>query len=412
MAKSPDFRRTAIMPAAPPAGVPDAAVQTALQGLGGRPLPTRKPMQASYTDKTRQQLEHLGWQDGDPVPPELAAKIQQIQREIMADQQSATLDIPLDRPPLKPGKTIDIRDLPEERQAELRSLLVEAKNEEAASAVTRVANAAIESQINPNSPPSVQAAQRAVMQAAQSQNFTGPTASVVSRPQLSPQAQVPEGKEVAGISGIAPVFMQPTPPVVDTNTVEPATTPPAQAGSDVPLDRCPRCLFDLRMQYDANPTDTDKQRFLAAMLSQTRFTKQYKLFGDQLQVIFRSLTSKESNLLFRQLNFDLQQGRIGTQAEYMMQLAAYRLAMSIAEVRNSTGAPIVEISPVFDIPHDTPGPNDTETHLVPLLKWFDEDGITDESLRRMLGQLHRHFQRTVEALEAMASEPDFWKEIG
>jgi hypothetical protein len=43
--------------------------------------------------------------------------------------------------------------------------------------------------------------------------------------------------------------------------------------------------------------------------------------------------------------------------------------------------------------------------------WFYKEIVTQEPLRRIIGQQHREFQRLVEALEAMTSDSSFWKGI-
>jgi hypothetical protein len=48
---------------------------------------------------------------------------------------------------------------------------------------------------------------------------------------------------------------------------------------------------------------------------------------------------------------------------------------------------------------------------VPLREYFDKHVLPQETVRRVVGQHHRQFQRLVEALEANAASPDFFDGI-
>lgn len=128
---------------------------------------------------------------------------------------------------------------------------------------------------------------------------------------------------------------------------------------------------------------------------------------------FRSLLSKETDLLFQQLGIDMRNGEFTGETDYFMRLQEYRLYMSVERLVGDNGEVIAEIPPIFDIPYDEPETGAVlQTRLVNMRDWFNDEAVPNESLRRVMTQHHRSFQRLVEALEAMTSEPDFWKGIG
>lgn len=177
----------------------------------------------------------------------------------------------------------------------------------------------------------------------------------------------------------------------------------------MPHQLCPRCNWNMQHDFTAQATDEDRQSFFVAMLGLQRFTKMVPLMNSAITVTFRTLTAKESVLAFEQLSYDQQETPMTT-AEYYMALINYRMCMSIESVRASEKV-ILQVPPIFEIPYDPPPGNTKITPLVELQKWITETGITQEPLRRAIGQQHRQFQRLVETLEAQTAEPSFWQGI-
>ncbi len=338
--------------------------------------------QVLMTDYTRRQLETLGWKEGDPVPDSrLAQRIAQVQAAIKTELEQMP-NVDPNREPVRPSRTIELSQLPPEKQAELRQALQEYTAEAKREAAAAAAQAATDVYVNPQAPPSVQAAQRVAAQTAMASS-----ADIVFEPSQP---------KVTALPPIPAPAAAPAAPAAETAPTAGAVTAPTH---------CPRCDWDLQAKFDLVPSDTDRTAFVVALMSMTRFEKTYPLFGGKMTVTYRSLLARETNLLFKTLGQEVRDGQINGDGEYMMQLMDYRLAMSVASLRGEDTI-LQDVPAIFDIPCD----NESQ-RLPKMLEWFNEEVVINEPLRRIVGKQHREFQRLVEALEAQTSAPDFWKGI-
>jgi hypothetical protein len=168
----------------------------------------------------------------------------------------------------------------------------------------------------------------------------------------------------------------------------------------------------LSIGFDVEPTDADRISFVATILGTERFKKTYPLMGGKINVSFRSLTADETDLVFRQMRLDQIKGEILGDADYFGRLNVYRLALMVENISDGQGQIITDVPPIFDIPYDEPEFGmPSQTRIVPMVEWFNKEVCTTESLRRVVSQKHREFQRLLEALEAQTGEPDFWRGI-
>lgn len=451
MAKTPNFRRQPVPPPPPAAGdapgAPQGASQIPAQQNPGDEPDSKLPLptgQATMTDYTKRQLKKLGWQEGDPVPGDMGLRIQRVARKIQDEAAEASHGFePGSR--AKVGRTVDLDDLPAEEKERLARHLAAFKEEMRQEAQQAAAQAELESQVTQTADPSVQEAQRIALQAQQRQEAqraaqqAGPEVVLDDSPQqqasqqyaqqvaekMPAHLQPREGAQVVSADGIANFVTQNPQEAMqkqqeavaaDERVRQEQAAPeeePEGAGGTAALERCPRCLWKLDMPFEAEPTEADKQLFIAGVIGNTRFTKTYNLMGGNLQVTYRSLTSNEVDLVFHQIGIEARNGMILTEPEYMMKLQDYRLVLSVERIADGAGHTIAECPPVFDIPYDEPeAGRPEETRLRPMREWFMEEVCPSESLRRLVAQNHRVFQRVVEALEAMTSEPDFWSGIG
>lgn len=430
--KSPSFRKQPVPQPPSPAATGEGIPITPAPGGGTLPIPTGDVI---LSDWDKQQLSHIGWEEGQKLPPDFARQIKQVQKQAQADVDTAREDLIAQGQKaggkVKIGKELNLADLPAARQEELRGVLADyqeyAKKEQARQDIV----AAQEAKVVPNADPSVAQAHRTAM-AAEDQTAASaaaglpeveirPPRQASESPQLPPEIRPRDGAEIAGMENVAPFVTHPGPP-------QPERPPPrakeqpspevppadqvADAGGVNPVSYCPRCMWDVRQPWELQPEDTDKEQFVAAILGGTRFTKLISVMGGRLQITYRSLTSQETDLVFKQLGIDLRQEKLFDDAQYFMQLQVYRLAMSVERIENGNNDVLAEIPPVFEIEYDPPGPDEPEeTQLTKLVKWFNNEAAPQESMRRIVAQHHRQFQRLVEALEAMTSEPDFWKGI-
>jgi len=411
----PDFSRRTVPTPATPGAVPMTP--------GSMPLPTG---QVVITDDTRRELTKLGWQDGDPIPGDLGERISEIRAQVAQERAAATPALPPDFVPPK-SRTVSIDDLPEAYQQELRDHIAKTKAMMPAIEAAQAQEAKIAAMIPEGSSPEMAAAMRTnaaaaqqveMRKAAEAVTKQGPTASVsasVQRDVVS-SAPPPDGKVVAGVQGISPAFAALEEAKLATQAATapappPATEPeppPPDAGLHAMLENCPRCLWDLRVRFDAEPDERDKTAFVASILGSSRFVKQYDLLDGNVSITYRSLTTFESSLLMTQMGYDATAGQFAGDGDFFARLMEYRLVMSVQKIQGKDDKPFHDIPPIGDIPYDPPIGGAPETPLVPMRKWFYEVVLTQETFRHMIGQQHRQFQRMVEKLETMSDSPDFW----
>ena len=391
----------------------------------------RPPMRAGVhmTDFTRSQLQKIGWKDGDPIPGDLGKRIQEIQQAIREERESTTLeDSPL-AAGWKPvqAKFMDIGALPPEKQAELKQYLEEYNAQIAQEEAFNKQQAKVESRI----PENIQGQQRELMvdqimasEAALQRRQLQQTGTVIDdRPVRQPVESgpppgmpVPEGKVFAGNIGMPSIaqkiksLKQQQQPAVEPL---PPEEPVVSSGATTTHDTCQRCAWPLSMPFTTEPTVEDKQGFLAAIIGLSRFEKEYALLGDNLILRLRSLSSDETATLQNQLSAMVRAGQSIGDGEYWSNLMEFRLVMSVSRITVG-GNVIYSAPPVKEWDTANPQQADSEIHPTPLPRmrtYFYEKGVTQEPLRRIIGQTHQEFQRLVEALEAMTNNADFWTGI-
>jgi len=387
------------------------------------------------SDFTKKQLQAVGWKPGDPVPGDLGQRLQEIQAEVVKERQEADLE----NSELAAGWTppvasfVNIEDLPPEKQDEIRGYLAEYKEQMAQQAAHDEAVANVDASI----PENVQGEQRAIMRnqilqgqaamaARQAGQPTGESVVIDDREQTTaPPAdmQVPEGKTYAGSIGAPSVAdkiehlkqqqataQQPEQPAASP-TPEPSQH--VSAGAVGQMVHCPRCAWNVNLPFDVKPTETDKQKFMAAVLGLARFEKKYDLLGGKLAVFFRSLTSEESAILQQRLGAMVRSGESIGDGEYWAHLMEFRLVMSVSRIEIG-GNITYQVPPLQEWARTHPAADGSPvlpTDIPRLRDYFYKEGPTQEPVRRILGQTHRNFQRLVELLEVMTNDPDFWEGI-
>jgi hypothetical protein len=176
---------------------------------------------------------------------------------------------------------------------------------------------------------------------------------------------------------------------------------------------CPRCNWDMRLKFDNDVTQEDKEVFIAITLGGERFKKAYELLGGRYRVHFRSLMAEENTEIHHQLLLDQKAGDFLNDTEWFLRFFEYRLACSIEKI-------VINDKPEIIVPEldDVAGrelPNESDissaSDLVRLRKYVLASTLKNEVTRRIVGTQFRQFQRLYETLEAMALEPNFWQGI-
>ena len=346
----PDFSRVAAPRPAPPAAAP-TPVETSLEFPQER-LPQSRERVGIYDPQTRQQLQQIGWSDGDPVPSDLPkvveAAIAKARQDVLAREPRTLQEahgLPDDfKPDVAPIRTI--ADLPPEQLAELRDYMAEFKRT-GKTAADRERAAMIET---------------AIAQQPAGVGVPPPTARGV--------ADWEQQALVADRGPTLPRFDNPAPPPPPPT---PAETPKPAADEASTFDtRCPHCNHRTAEPV-AEPTDEDVASFLAQVAG-GRFIKQYELFGGKLFVAFRTLLTAEERMIDMQMRADCRSGHTLSQAQYITDHTRYRLALSIAGFGGPGYAQTLRnIPPIAEIAYTADPAKPERTALTELANWVDTE---------------------------------------
>lgn len=395
MSDSPLVRKP-VPPAAKPATAP-RPVPTGPIPPGGAP--------AHITPETQRQLEAVGWQPGQVIPANLSKKIQQLQARVN-QEIAAGPPVPPDHKPPQP-RMVDITEWPAHAQEELRQFMAAAQQKAEQQAARDAQEAAIDAEAPTGASPSVAAAYK---QARMRELETGPGHTIPGIPTET------EGGGKVHTSGILPIFQEQPELPGGQEAAEQPQAPPKQDGIKVAAEAeaharlCPRCNWDMKMEFDVSPTAKDREVFVAGILAQTRFRKEVELLGGRVKVTFRTLNSSEAEVLYSEMRRLVRDGEVFGDAEYFMTLQGFRLTLGVEkvviddEVRGEV--------PEYDRFEAEPAEAERKSKLKLMQEYLWKTVIPQEPLRRVVAQQHRYFQRLTEALEAQTSVPDFWTGIG
>ncbi len=327
-----------------------------------------------FSDFTKKTLAQFGWVEGDPLPTALSDTLLRIKETLPPSQRTDVL--------------VDLAVMTPESVEEVKNLLVAAKKY----AADKTQQAEID------------------------QKTAGLSASAraVYEQIVKGEAQPPEAPQI--VDDRAEISKEPAPemekPTIEVDVPqEPAVIANPPAEQSVILPFCPRCGWDMRQKFEVQPTDRDKEDFLATLLGGTRFKKSYELFGGKIIVTFRGLLADENKLIYRQLVLDQQENKVATEAEWFVQMMDYRLACSLEDIKDKAGKVIAVVPELSEMPFTRNPEQPLETALVKQLEFVSTKILAQEVTRRLVATHLRQFQRLVEALEAMALEPSFWNGI-
>lgn len=180
------------------------------------------------------------------------------------------------------------------------------------------------------------------------------------------------------------------------------------------ITNCQHCGWDLKKNDLVTVTEDDKQDFVQSILGGIRFKKIYSLFDDKYKITFRALTSKESDIAYRQIVIDGQkdfQGRVlGGTDFYWRNLQAYRMVMSLESIESIQYGRI-EVPTIDEADIDGTAGKHLQEKLVPFLNYILDTYLPLESIRSVVGHAYFEFQSLCDKLQVMAESPTFWKAI-
>lgn len=317
------------------------------------------------SDFVKKTLAQFGWKDGDAIPVELGPMLVALKERSPKSPRNDVL--------------IDINVVNKEDAEQITNLLAEAKKV----AKSRADREAADAEIANMHPGLAEVYKKLQAQEAETQI-------------------IDDREEVAAANN--------TPPA-DTKTSDaPApTVEPDATGANSPMlmmPFCQRCGYDNRQPFDTEVTDLDKQDFLASILGNVPFKRDYEIMGGNIKLTFHTPLAEENKMLHRQLVLDQQAGKIVTEAEWFVQMMEYRMALSLESLTDKSGRLIAAVPSLKEYEAKA-----EKAPIVSLHEHVTTTVLSHEVTRRLVGTHLRRFQRLVEALEAMALEPSFWNGI-
>lgn len=325
--------------------------------------------QAQLTDMEKKMLKDAGWEEGQPIPNNIPEIINEQER--LKNELRTALPASPDTPPFKPPKEINFDDLAPEVQQGIMKSIEHAKQQ-------------LDNQKN--------------------QASSEDTIEIVDSRKTKPTGYLdnPSATELLNQT-LASDKIVPDPNPKNTDKV-------VAAGGAEKATNCAHCGWPVDIE-DIEPSVEDKYNFLQAVLGQNRFNKTYKLLDGKLIVVLRTLTTNESDMLFRQLALDLKKERIESSADYYQKMMQYRLICCLERVELEKTGPLVcpEINEYsLDKPDIKTPAKDLDTPLYKILPHILETVLPQDSLCKVLIVQLARFMRLVEHLEARIDSEGFW----
>lgn len=345
------------------------------------PMPPGEIVKAvgGYTDEELATLRTIpGWTPEKGVPtnlPHLLEPVRQTREEIADDMNLDHMSppVPLDTPPLKVPKAVDISKLPPEEQERILGGMREAE-------VATEKRAANQANLVQNLAPGA----RGINEALSGQNIRDIDISDDTQSETYAGTDIPK-------TG--------TPKADDRRSRTGATEPL--------LKECPHCRWQLNQPDVPDPDETDKRNYLQSVLGTKPFQKAYKLYGGALVVTFRELSPREVDLCYKQAHLLRRAGKLDSYEDFFEMLTRFRLCLQLVEIRTP------EITHTFPEtaqewaggePIETP----TETVLLRIEEALYADVIKNETMQTSLGSELSRFNRLLTKLEANKNNENFW----
>jgi hypothetical protein len=329
---------------------------------------------SEFTKKT---LEQFGWVVGDPVPTNMGTLLDDIKGRTAATK--------------KAGIYVDAELMAESDVTAVKKALADAKSAVAAAQKRQEADKKLAGiKVDPKT-----AALYEKLNESDADNAPKIIDDRETAPTVKPEVTVEE-QPPAELEKPAADLESAIPPVDLTKPVHAAF--------------CPRCNWDMRMDFGVDVTESDKEAFVAITLGGERFKKTYTLLNGKYAIRFRSLLADENTAIHHQLLLDQRKEEFLSDTEWFLRMFEYRLACSvdIVLVNDKPTGIVPELDAVPNTELPTKYDDKEKPALVRLRNYVIVDLLKSEVTRRLVGTQFREFQRLCEALEAMALEPNFW----
>jgi hypothetical protein len=189
------------------------------------------------------------------------------------------------------------------------------------------------------------------------------------------------------------------------------------AGGTSELQNCPHCGWDMGLPTIAEPTYDEKMGFLHSVLGQKTFVHQYELFGGKVIVRFRTLTTKEMDVIYNQVFRERESGAVTTIQDYWEKVNRYRLYLQLTYLSAVDGSFThtlpdgysSDANPHADSHYDFKPANPDDSYLPEIEQHVLEEVLRTETIQRSINTMCARFNRLVAKLEAMIDNSDFWE---
>lgn len=191
-------------------------------------------------------------------------------------------------------------------------------------------------------------------------------------------------------------------PVLSADTdKEPKSTAPTESSTPAADSVCCRCGHDNKIKLHVDVSDEDKVKFRRAMLTDTRFTKVYELFGGDVAVSFRSLTEDEERychaMAVKKFETEDKNGLYPTSDDFRRGWADYRTLLAIQSLSR-----LGEMFKADDTLSTEAALKRAETEVYGKL-------MRQAPIRGQLRLTYHEFSVLVKNMEVRGYDPSFWQ---
>jgi len=340
------------------------------------PLPPGEIVKAvgGYTDEELATLRTIpDWTPEKGVPsnlPDLLEPVRQTQEEIAEDMDLNHMSppVPMDTPPLKVPRAVDISKLPPDEQERILGGMREAEQA---------------------------SARRSADQASLVQNLA-PGASGIN--------EAISGRNVRDID-ITDDRKDAT--YAGTDTTKTTGDSSRTGGTGSLLKQCPHCHWELNQPDIPDPDIADRQLYLQSLLGEQPFQKQYRLLGGALTITFRELSPREIDLCYKQAHLMRKAGKLDSYEDFFEVLTRFRICLQLVQLGTPETVhnfPTSAAEWAGSEPVETP----TETVLPRIEESLYADVIKTETLNTLVGGELSRFNRLLAKLAANSHNENFW----
>lgn len=315
-------------------------------------------------------LAPFGWKNGDAIPADLAERLAEAEKIAAATFEDIQPPVPLDTPPLAVPEPVAFGSLSQDKQAEIRAAIEQAKSFAAAAEAPQP-------------------------------NYSSEVASTLR------QLQVEDDTRASVYAGTAT-------PKAPTKAEPVAAVAEMRSGAAPPMTDCPHCGWELSRPSPLEPTQLDKRSFQQSILGDIPFKKEYKIIGGAYKVTLRSLLLKEIDQCHVRTRKDLAANEIPDNS-YYDQVMKYRIALQVVEI--SVNGEVVHSLPesletwVEQLNEAGIGgdrPIALENALPAIAEYMFDNVLTTESVGRCVNECVYEFNRLTAKMETNAQNEDFW----